>query len=131
MNKLPVYVSESDFDTFILPQLSHKIGHNRQKVSYQFIFNMILYVLKSGCSWRTLKPDNQLVTWQNIYYHYAKWSKDGSFEKLFEASRGDILDKLALECLQLDGSHTPSKKGRTASILRWCSTLRKFKWNQY
>ena len=90
MNKLPVYVSESDFDTFILPQLSHKVGHNRQKISYQFIFNMILYVLKSGCSWRTLKPDNQLVTWQNIYYHYAKWSKDGSFEKLFEASRGDI-----------------------------------------
>ena len=64
MNKLPIYVSESDFDTFILPQLSHKIGHNRQKVSYQFIFNMILYVLKSGCSWRTLKPDNQLVTWK-------------------------------------------------------------------
>ena len=37
MNKLPVYVSESDFDTFILPQLSHKVGPNRQKVSYQFI----------------------------------------------------------------------------------------------
>jgi len=39
MNKLPVYVSESDFDTFILPQLSHEIGRNHQKVSYQFIFN--------------------------------------------------------------------------------------------
>jgi transposase len=115
MNKLPVYVSESDFDTFILPQLSHKVGHNRQKVSYQFIFNTILYVLKSGCSWRTLKPDNQLVNWQNIYYHFSKWSKDGSFEKLFETSRGDILDKLALECLQLDGSHTPSKKGAKKS----------------
>jgi transposase len=111
MNKLPVYISESDFDTYILPNISHKIGHNRLKVSYHYIFNSILYVLKSGCSWRTLKPENQLVTWQNIYYHYSKWSKDGSFERLFEESRKDIFEKLALECLQLDGSHTPSKKG--------------------
>jgi predicted type IV restriction endonuclease len=110
-NKLPVYVSESDFATYVLPHLSHKIGHNRQKVSYHYIFNTILYVLKSGCSWRTLKPDNQLVTWENIYYHYAKWSNDDSFLRLFEGSRSDIAHKLALECLQLDGTHTPSKKG--------------------
>ena len=118
MNKLPVYVEEADFDRYILPHLSHKLGHNRQKVSYHYVFNTILYVLKSGCSWRTLKPDNQLVTWQNIYYHYAKWSLDGSFLRLFEASRSDISDKLALECLQLDGTHTPSKKGRKSEISR-------------
>jgi len=111
MNKLPVYVSDDDFDKYILPHLSHKVGHNRQKVSYVYIFNTILYVLKSGCSWRTLKPDDQLVTWQNIYYHFARWSNDGSFRRLFEASRTDIGDHLALECLQLDGTHTPSKKG--------------------
>jgi predicted type IV restriction endonuclease len=111
MNKLPVNVSESDFETYILPHLTHKIGHNRLKVSYHYIFNTILHVLKSGCSWRTLKPDNQLVTWQNIYYHYAKWSKDDSFKRLFESSTSIISDKLALECLQLDGTHTPSKKG--------------------
>ena len=115
MNKLPVYISETDFDKFILPHLSHKTGHNRQKVSYHYIFNTILYVLKSGCSWRTLKPENQLVTWQNIYYHFAKWSNDGSFSTLFEASRTDISDRLALECLQLDGTHTPSKKGAKMS----------------
>jgi transposase len=111
MNKLPVEISENDFETYVLPNLSHKTGHNRQKVSYHYVFNTILYVLKSGCSWRTLKPDNQLVTWQNIYYHFNKWSKDGSFLRLFEVSRADIKDKLALECLQLDGTHTPAKKG--------------------
>ena len=62
MNKLLVYVAESDSAMFFLPQLSHKIVHNHQKFSYQFIFNMILYLLKLGCSWRTLKPNNQLVT---------------------------------------------------------------------
>lgn len=54
---------------------------------------------------------NQLITWQNIYYHYAKCSKDGSFLRLFDASRADISAQLALE----DGSHTPSKKGAKKS----------------
>ncbi len=111
MNKLPVYLSESDFNTYVLAHLSHKLGHNRLKVSYHYIFNTILYVLKSGCSWRSLKPENQLVTWQNIYYHYAKWVKDGSFEKLFSSTHDVMKEQLALECIQLDGSHTPSKKG--------------------
>jgi hypothetical protein len=111
MNKLSFYVSETDFTEYILPHLSHKLNHNRLKVSYHYLFNTILYVLKSGCSWRTLKPDNQLVTWQNIYYHYHKWSTDGSFEKLFSSTHQVMKDSLALECIQLDGSHTPSKKG--------------------
>jgi hypothetical protein len=111
MNKLPIYVCESDFETYVLPHLSHKLNHNRLKVSYHYLFNTILYVLKSGCSWRTLKPENQLVTWQNIYYHYNKWSTDGSFEKLFSSTHQIMKASLALECIQLDGSHTPSKKG--------------------
>ena len=37
MNKLPVNVSESDFETYILPHLTHKIGHNRLKVSYRIV----------------------------------------------------------------------------------------------
>ena len=100
MNKLPVCVSKEDFKAYILPHLSHKLHHNRLKVSYHYIFNTILYVLKSGCSWRTLKPDNELVTWQNIYYHYAKWVKDGSFERLFMNTHEIMKDRLALECIQ-------------------------------
>jgi transposase len=115
MNKLPVYVSESDFETYILPNLTHKPGHNRLKVSYHYIFNLILYVLKSGDSWRALRLDNQIVTWQNIYYHYAEWCVDGSFTKLFEGSTVAIWHKLVLECLQLDDSLRPSKKGTKTS----------------
>jgi transposase len=111
MSKLPVDLSEFEFEEYILPHLTHKVNHNRQKVSYHYVFNTILYVLKSGCSWRTLKPENKTVTWQNIYYHYAKWSQDGSFENLFTNTTTLIRKNLALECLQLDGSHTPSKKG--------------------
>ena len=58
MNKLPVYISDTNFTDYVLPHLSHKLNHNRQKVSYHHLFNTILYVLKSGYSWRTLKTDN-------------------------------------------------------------------------
>jgi transposase len=115
MAKLPTSVSEADFNEYILPHLTHKVNHNRQKVSYHYIFNAILYVLKSGCAWRTLKPDDGLVTWQNIYYHFRKWSDDGSFERLFTSSHFVMNEHLALECIQLDGSHTPSKKGAKKS----------------
>jgi hypothetical protein len=111
MSKLRFYLSEEDFTKYILGNLTHKTNHNRLKVSYYYIFNEILYVLKSGCSWRALRPTDNSVTWQNIYYHYNKWSKDGSFEKLFSSSLKVVREDLALECIQLDGSHTVSKKG--------------------
>ena len=122
MNKLPVYISDTNFTDYVLPHLSHKLNHNRLKVSYHYLFNTILYVLKSGCSWRTLKLNNQLVTWQNIYYHYNKWSTDGSFEKLFSSTHQIMKASLALECIQLDGSHTPSKKGRPPLRVRMSNT---------
>ncbi len=80
-------------------------------MSYHYIFNTILYVLKSGCSWRTLKPEGLLVTWQNIYYHYNRWVKDGSFERVFNNIHEVMPESLALECIQLDGSRAPAKKG--------------------
>ena len=111
MSKLRFSVSEEDFTRYILSNLTHKTNHNRLKVTYHYIFNEILYVLKSGCSWRALRPENNKVTWQNIYYHYNKWSKDGSFARLFASSLQTVRADLALECIQLDGTHTPSKKG--------------------
>lgn len=100
MAKLPTSVSEADFNEYFLPHLTHIFNRNRQKVSCHYIFNAIIYVLKSGCAWRTLKPDDGLVTWQNIYYHFRKWSQDGSFEKLFAASHSVMRENLALECLK-------------------------------
>jgi hypothetical protein len=72
MSKLCFYLSEEDFTKYFLENLTHKTNHNRLKVSYYYIFNEILYVLKSGCSLRTLHPTDNSVTRQNIYYHYNK-----------------------------------------------------------
>jgi len=52
--------------------------------------------------------------WQSVYHHFQKWCKDGSWEKVW----GHLLEKhkglLDMSSIQLDGSHTPSKRGGQA-----------------
>ncbi len=74
----------------------------------------ILYRLKTGCQWRQL-PMKQFFrgkySWQSVYYHFQKWSKDGSWDRVWN----NILKKykylLDLSSIQLDGTHTPAKRG--------------------
>jgi len=40
--------------------------------------NAIFYVVKTGCSWRSMPPD--LVCWQTAYRYFNYWRKDGTWE---------------------------------------------------
>lgn len=46
-----------------------------------------------------------------MYYHFQKWSRDGSFARLWQHSIMSVQDKLDLSWLNLDGSHAIAKKG--------------------
>jgi len=46
-----------------------------------------------------------------VYYHFRKWGRDGSLQKVFEGSLLTILDQLDLSEINLDGSHAVAKKG--------------------
>lgn len=46
-----------------------------------------------------------------MYYHFRKWSRDGSLKRLWEHSIAMIQDTLDLSNLNLDGSHAVAKKG--------------------
>ena len=46
-----------------------------------------------------------------MYYHYRKWSRDGSLQKVFESSVLTIVEALDLSEINLDGSHSLAKKG--------------------
>ena len=94
-----------------------KRGFDTQVPKYQ-ILEAILYKLKTGCQWAFI-PVSQFVTerkysWQSVYYHYSKWSKDGSWAKLWENVLKNHKDILDLSSIQIDGSHTPAKKGGEA-----------------
>ena len=51
------------------------------------------------------------LSYNGVYYHFSKWTKDVSFKKVWielVKANHKVLD---LSSLQLDGSHTPAKNG--------------------
>jgi putative transposase len=44
------------------------------------VINAIFYVVKTGCSWRSMPHD--LPCWQTVYGYFNRWSKDGTWESI-------------------------------------------------
>lgn len=57
---------------------------------------------------RTRKKE---ISHDAVAYHFRKWSRDGSLEKVWQGSILAIGDDLNLSELNLDGSHAIAKKG--------------------
>jgi len=74
----------------------------------------ILYRLKTGCQWREL-PMKQFFRksyrWQSVYYHFQKWSKNGSWKEVWRKLLSKYKHLLDMSSIQLDGTHTPTKRG--------------------
>jgi len=60
---------------------------------------------------RTNRPRKKEISWQAVYYHFQKWSADGSLERVWKQSIQTIHPDLDLAQLNLDGSHVIAKKG--------------------
>ncbi|WP_262885048.1 transposase, partial [Elizabethkingia argenteiflava] len=71
------------------------------------IIQLIVKRLKTGCQWRELSLkeyfDKEKTCWQSIYYYFNKWSKDGSFRKVWIGLLLLNKRKLDMSSLQLDG----------------------------
>ena len=82
-------------------------------LDYQVV-EAILYRLKTGCQWRQL-PMKQFFKrqyrWQSVYYHFQKWSHDGSWDRVWKMVLKKHKRMLDMSSIQLDGTHTPSKRG--------------------
>lgn len=61
----------------------------------------------SGCQPSRKKE----ISWQAVYYHFQKWSADGSLQRVWQASIQTIRPVLDLSQLNLDGSHIIAKRG--------------------
>jgi putative transposase len=51
-----------------------------QEIALREIINAILYVVRTGCQWRNMPHDFPKA--QSVYYHYRKWCKDGTWQRL-------------------------------------------------
>ena len=118
-NKLPIKISRKEFKQYIEPHLSWGTRGPKLSIPKYKIFNHILYVLHTGIQWRQL-PTNGKIKWTNVYRHHNRWSKDGSYEKMFIGSVKWLKNKglLDLSVLHGDGSNVVAKKGAKVSATR-------------
>ena len=58
------------------------------------IFLLILNRLKTGVQWRELPIESYFekgeISWQNVYYYFNTWSKDGSFQHPRNGEQPDV-----------------------------------------
>lgn len=102
---------------YILPHLSTGKRGFKPRVCLVEVVQAIFYRLKTGCQWREL-PVGHFITqrscWQHVFYYFNKWSKDGSWQLVWVSLLRNHHRYLDLSCVQLDGSHTPAKRGGEA-----------------
>jgi len=118
MNHIPTHLSPTQFAQHVEPSLSKAKRGYVSKIPLYKIFNYILYVLYTGCQWAQVPiepdpvdPTRKELSPDAVYYHFRKWSKDGSLHRVWQQSILTIQDKLDLSVLNLDGTHTLAKKG--------------------
>lgn len=111
--KLPIRVGLKSFRMYVSPHLSKAKHGPKSKVSRYRIFNFILEVLHTGMQWSSLHVGRNELHYTNVYKWHLRWSKDGSYERLFGASVLHLkeTDQLDLSVLHGDGSNTIAKKG--------------------
>ena len=61
------------------PEAAYHLHERRE------IVNAILYVLRSGCPWRSLPHD--LPAWGTVYYYFRKWQREGIWDLVLETLR--------------------------------------------
>ena len=121
MSTIPVSLTEKQFDEHIRPYISTAKGGFESKIPLFKVFNYVLYRLHTGCQWYQLPiaaepghPDKKEISYDAVYYHFRKWSRDGSLRRVWEHSIMTITPALNLSEINLDGSHVIAKKGGEA-----------------
>ena len=114
-------MGKDTINKWIIPFLS--VGKRGFKSNFDLasIFLLILKRLKTGVQWRELPIESYFekgeISWQNVYYYFNKWSKDGSFQRVWLNLLNKKKRKLDMSCVQLDGSHTRCRqKGEQADV---------------
>jgi putative transposase len=60
-------------------------GGRPRSVEIREVVNAILYVTRTGCSWRALPHD--LPKWQTAYAYLRRWEADGTWERILAVLR--------------------------------------------
>jgi transposase len=118
LSAIPTKLTPEQFAQYVEPYLSKAQRGYVCEIPLYKIFNYVLYILHTGCQWDELpihlqleQPDETEISPDAVYYHFRKWSRDGSLLRVWHASLHTIQDALDPSELNLDGSHAIAKKG--------------------
>jgi transposase len=76
----------------LLPEIEPLGPGGRPQVhSKREIVNAILYLTRTGCSWRMLPKD--LPHWRTVYGYFAQWRDDGTVDAIHDALRDELRSK--------------------------------------
>ena len=96
----------------LLPKPSVRAdGRGRPRVEDREILNGILWIMRTGASWRDL-PD-RYPPYQTCHRRFQEWVRAGVFEKVLRALVKDVKErgKLDLSECFIDGTFVIAKKG--------------------
>jgi len=98
-------ISENKFKELIDPIIKRELKKPGRptKVSHYKFFCGVLYVLRTGVSWRDLP--SEYGNWHTIYTRYKRWSENGFFWHLLYYLQS--FKQLLMDIVFVDGSIIP------------------------
>ena len=118
MSTIPTSITKEQFEQHIRPFITTARRGYECQIDLYKVFNYILYRYHTGCQWLSLPiqpdvhdPSRREISPDAVAYHHRKWSRDGSYERIWQGSIRTIIDDLDLSVLNQDGSHAIAKKG--------------------
>jgi transposase len=72
----------------LIEPLLRKTGGRPEKHPRRAIVDAILYVVRTGCSWRQLPAD--FPPWQTVYWYFGRWERAKATEKILPVVREQV-----------------------------------------
>lgn len=66
-------------------------GGRPREVNMREVVNAILYVVRTGCSWRQLP--HEFPPWETVYYYFRRFQDDGTWRKIHDLLRARVRRK--------------------------------------
>lgn len=70
----------------LLPKLSKR---GRKPLDRRWVINAIFYVVRTGCQWRMLPP-NDFPNWKSVYTVFWRWREQGVWQQIHDALREKV-----------------------------------------